>query len=191
MKKHFLFLVAVVALLSSCKKSTDQPTPELATTKVLLLKVNYATNIFEEGKELVLAGNPATFTPKPYYQAPGDFGSIKIVYDELGDTLFNGSIIWMGLGSISYPQNFTPASQFNRVLTNDMVYPDGGFNIIFNPYPSFNPSFNAAWAQVQSLTKVREYIQANPGGKAHLFVYTPDVSIGNPNNWSWIIMLKK
>ena len=191
MKKHFIFLIAVVALLSSCKKSTDQPTPELATTKVLLLKVNYATNIFEEGKELVLAGNPATFTPKPYYQAPGDFGSIKIVYDELGDTLFNGSIIWMGLGSISYPQNFTPASQFNRVLTNDMVYPGGGYNIVFNPYPSFCPSYAAVWAQVQSLVKVREYLQANPTATAHLFVYTPDVSIGNPNNWSWIIMLKK
>jgi len=43
---------------------------------------------------------------------------------------------------------------------------------------------------VQSLVKVREYLSKNPKTPVKLFLYTPSVGAGNPEDWDWIIFLK-
>jgi hypothetical protein len=193
MKIKILLLFAA-ALLSSCSgEENENPTANLipvpeAENKVMLLKVDYTTNAFEGGKELEFESVSETFTVDVDYQTPGDFGGIQLYYDEVNEKLFDGTIHWMGLGSISFPENLLPATAFEHVLTDDFAICVGIENV-FNPN---NEDFDyiPVWSSVQGLVKVRQYLESNPTATVKLFLYTPSVGIGNPEEWDWIIMLK-
>ncbi len=154
-----------------------------------MLKVDYLTNTFEGGKELGFSNTTASFTISNQYLPPSDFGSLKLKYQELNETLFEGTIIWMGLGQIYFPQNILAANQFTSVTTTDIVYPANGFQNVFNPSNQVYDYTNA-WLSVQRLVKVREYLKSNPAGSVKIFLYTPSVGIGNPAEWDWIIFMK-
>ena len=98
MKIKLIFLFVIIAFLLSCKKDNKilQSSP---TAKVLLLKVDYITNTFQGGKELIFSKNPSTFTISNEYEVPSDLGNIKLKYQEIDETLFDGTIFWMGRGS--------------------------------------------------------------------------------------------
>ncbi|MDR6969491.1 hypothetical protein J2X31_003524 [Flavobacterium arsenatis] len=191
MKTKFFTLLALPFLLGSCVGDEDQfnLTVPVQDNKVLLLKVDYTTNVFEEGKELTFSDTTATFTVETEYQTPADFGGIQLYYQELDAKIFDGTIHWMGLGTISYPESFDPASSFDVVLTNDFVFPTEGFENVFNPNQE-TYDYQTVWSAVQSLVKVREYLFSNPDATAKIFLYTPSVGIGNPAEWDWIIILK-
>jgi hypothetical protein len=195
MRKLLAIVTVTIFLFTSCKKDSSSNADNLITSpgfspnNVLLLKVDYTTNIFEGGKELTFANSSSTFTVSNQYAPPGDFGSIKLYYQELNEQLFGGTIIWMGLGSMNFPQSLTAASQFQRVLTNDFVTPSAGFQNVFNPQgQTYN--YLTPWASVQSFVKVREYLASNPNATVKIFLYTPSVGVGNPADWDWIILLK-
>lgn len=46
-----------------------------------------------------------------FYESPGDFGGAAAVSADTGKTVFGGGIVWMGLGKISVPQSWRPASE--------------------------------------------------------------------------------
>jgi len=158
--------------------------------QVLMLKVDYTTNRFEGGTEFHFARSTDDFTIENEYKEPGDFGYVKLLYKELNEPLFEGTIHWMGLGEMSYPEKLEPARKFDRVLTEDFVYPVNGFEDVFNPQ-NLDLEYDDAWLAVQSLVKAREYLRANPSQKVKLFLYTPSVGVGDPEDWYWIIYLKK
>ncbi|WP_026705311.1 hypothetical protein [Flavobacterium soli] len=190
MKTKIFTLFAFLLLLGSC--ATDDPGesfPLPQENHVLLLKVDYTTNVFEGGKELSFADTTATFTVETEYQTPSDFGGIQLYYQELDEKIFDGTIHWMGLGAISYPENFDPADSFEVVLTEDFVFPTEGFENVFNP-DNQTYDYQIVWSSVQSLVKVRQYLLSNPDAKARIFLYTPSVGIGNQAEWDWIIILK-
>ena len=187
MKTTVLMLLAVL-VLNSCSNNDDNGTALPQDNKVLLLKIDYNTNVFEEGVELGFE-DANDFTINVAYQAPGDFGGIQLYYEELDELLFDGSIHWMGLGSIAFPETFQPASSFEVVLTNDYVFPAEGFENIFNPNNQVY-DYEPIWNAVQSRVKVRQYLAANPDATVKLFLYTPSVGIGNPAEWDWIMILK-
>ena len=60
---------------------------------------------------------------------------------------------------------------------------------VFNPNNS-TYNYNEIWTSVQSLVKVRQYLNSNPNATVKLFLYTPSVGIGNPAEWDWIIVMK-
>lgn len=177
-------------LFFSCSKiEQDDPfNSSLTANKVLLLKVDYLTNTFEGGKELTFNQPTTTFTITTDYKSPGDFGSIKFTYKELNQPLFDGTIIWMGKGQMTFPNNLIDPKQFELVKTYDIVYPKG-FENIFNPNNQ-TYDYSPIWNKVQMLSKVREYLKSNPGATAKIFLYTPSVGIGNPADWDWILLLK-
>ncbi|MDR3261018.1 MAG: hypothetical protein LBT78_04200 [Tannerella sp.] len=170
----------------SCEKDIAQS----IKSNVLLLKVDYTTNTFEGGKELVFTAPSESFTITSQYIEPSDFGSIKLFYSETGETLFYGTIIWIGSGEILYPENWLLAEDFDRTLTEDFVSPRNGFEDIFNPHDE-TFDYHAIWAHVQHVVKAREYLQSNPNQTVKLFLYTPSVGVGNPKEWKWILFLKK
>lgn len=180
-------VVAILLLLASCTPEKNQVTPQ--SNKVLLLKVDYLTNQFEGGTETSYTTDTPAFTIKVDYIEPLDFGNIKLSYQELNETLFDGSMIWMGTGIISYPDSILPASTFTRVLTNDYISPDSGFVNLFNPQ-NIPYNYSQVWTSVQSLVKVREYLASNPYSPVKLFLYTPSTGPGNPAEWDWIIFMK-
>ena len=190
MKKPLFVLLVFISLFSSCSEenapvddTTDEP------NKVLLLKVDYLTNIFQGGKETTYSENSNSFTISHQIVAPVDFGNIKLKYDEINQILFDGDIIWMGLGQIHYPQNMLAANQFGAVLTADVVFPTKNFNPIL-PQPNLGNNYNQVWMAVQNLVKVRQYLISNPTGVVHLYLYTPSVGVGDPADWKWIILMK-
>ncbi len=98
MKLKILLLACVGILLFSC--TSDDPgqpsnTEPITGNKLLMLKVDYTTNQFEGGTEFEFNQPATTFTVTNEYQAPGDFGWVKLYYDELDTKIFEGEIHWM------------------------------------------------------------------------------------------------
>ena len=190
MKKLLLIIFFFVSLFSSCTEenstsaeNTTQP------NQVLLLKVDYLTNTFQGGKETSYTETSNSYTISHQSIPAVDFGNIKLKYNEINQILFDGDIIWMGLGQIHYPQNMLAANQFDAVLTADVVFPSTNFNHIL-PEPNLSNNYNQVWMAVQNLVKVRQYLISNPTGVVHLYLYTPSVGVGNPADWKWIILMK-
>ncbi len=191
MKKIILSLITapfilfiIILSFSSCKNIDES-----GVSKVLVLKVDYLTNKFEGGTELTFTKSSPNFNIQPIYISPGDFGNMSMIYQDINELLFDGSIVWMGKGYIKYPRNFIPANRFEIVLTSDYVIPKNGFENVFNPNNT-NYDYSPIWSSVQSLVKVREYLRSNPNSTAKLFLYTPSIGAGNPEDWDWIIFLK-
>lgn len=189
MKTKILFLFLIGILFGCNSDNMDMNIDTDAPNQVLMLKVDYTTNTFEGGTILGFSQKTDKFTITDEYVPPGDFGSVKLIYKELNRTLFEGTIHWMGLGKMIFPEKLEPAGSFEFVLTEDLRYPNG-FEIVFNP-DNRELDYDKAWLSVQGLVKVREFLAANPNQKAKLFLYTPSVGVGDPKDWYWVIYLKK
>jgi len=183
------FIAFILVLISCSKENNRQPSPTTSSNNVLVLKVDYNTHQFEGGKELTFTDTSTNMTITKQYVAPADFGSIKLAFQELNEILFDGTIVWAGLGQVNYPQNLLSANQFDRVMTTDYVTPVAGFENVFNPDNTLY-NYNAIWTSVQSLVKVRQYLNSNPNATVKIFLYTPSVGLGNPADWDWYIFMK-
>lgn len=191
MKTKFLFIV-LAGILFGCNSENIEMDTNIETdapNQVLLLKVDYTTNAFEGGTILGFSKQTDNFTIINEYVAPSDFGSIKLIYKELNQPLFEGTIHWMGLGEMRFPQKLEPVSAFKHILTDDLRYPKG-FENVFNP-DNIELNYEKPWNSVQGLVKTREFLAADPNQNAKLFLYTPSVGAGDPNDWYWVIYLRK
>jgi len=195
MKKTILLFGLTLAMsLTACSDddtSTNQPA---GNNKVLLLKVDLLTNTFEGGKELSFE-EADTFTITPEYVSPADFGSIKLKYEETGETIFDGTIVWNGLGRMTYPGTLDTPNSFN-VMDNEVPVPESsqfqvvefsGDGIGFTLMPSDR---EAIWESISHLQLVEDYRTSNPDAKVTLFLYTPSMGMGNPMEWDWFVILK-
>lgn len=189
MKTKALFFILIVILFSCNSDNMDINIDTDAPNQILMLKVDYTTNAFEGGTVLGFSKPTDNFTITNEYVSPSDFGSIKLIYKELNQTLFAGTIHWMGLGKMTFPEKLEPPSSFKQVKTFDLRYPNG-FEDIFNP-DNRELDYDKAWQSVQGLEKVREFLAANPNQKAKIFLYTSSVGAGDPKDWYWVIYLKK
>ncbi|MGN6298219.1 MAG: hypothetical protein ACTHM7_15625 [Ginsengibacter sp.] len=189
MKRSIPIIVLLTLFLSCSKVDLKKIQADQVANKVLMLKVDYTTSKFEGGKEFTFKNPTQSFTIDNEYHAPGDFGSIKLIYQELNEPLFDGTIIWMGSGKMAFPADLQPPSKFTSVLTQDIVYPINGFQNVFNPNNE-DYDYTTAWMAIEHLVKVREYLKSNPGETVKIFLYTPSVGVGNPADWDWIIYLK-
>lgn len=191
MKRNNLLLLAF-SILIGCE--SDKPSIKKdQINDVLMLKVDYTSNVFEGGKEFDFSRQSDSFTIVNEYKAPGDFGSVKLVYEEINEVLFFGEIHWMGLGKMKFPVKLQPSDEFIFVDTEDYVTPANGFENVFDPNMQRGKNFDygKVWASVQNLAKVREYLGSAPGQTVKIFLYTPSVGAGNPADWDWIIYLRK
>jgi len=199
MKKTML-LFGLCALFASCADDdaapANNPSP-VTGNKVLMLKVDLLTNAFEGGKQLEFDAAVETFTISADYNVPGDFGDITLKYSELNASLFAGTIHWMGLGQITYP-DFELSDTFTLMQgetampgANDFEFVGYGGELGSpSPYYQENADVAAIWDAVDNLQLVQDYRAANPGAKVQLFLYTPSVGVGDPAQWDWIIFLK-
>jgi hypothetical protein len=196
MRKIIYFLALIPLFIFSgcddcdCNHNTNNDeNPRDTINKVLMLKVDYTTLAFEGGIEYVFNQQTDSFTIDIEYVDPGDFGSIQLTYQELNDTLFFGTIIWMGCGEMIIPEALESAGHFDSVLTDDVVSPINGLqNILVDSSPP-NSYYNI-WMKVQNLVKVRQFLQSNPNQIVKLFLYTPSVGMGDPLEWDYFIFLK-
>lgn len=192
--KNKILLMGLCLLAMACSDETTQDVAAVKENNVLLLKVDLLTYAFEGGKEFTFEDAQA-FTIATEYQFPGDFGGIKLKYQELDAPLFEGTIHWSGLGQMTYPQIDAPSAFASSDIA--AALPDESLREIVeyteSPLPvewPYAPDFNALWNAVDNLTLVKEYRQSNPNAKVNLFLYTPSVGVGDPADWDWFVILK-
>ena len=207
MKRITLLAVLAFMAVSCSEDSVTQPvggnpeaaippvdeTPVVATeNKVLMLKVDFETNIFEGGTELIFP-EADTFTISADYNSPADFGDITLNYAETGQPLFMGSIVWNGTGSMVFPCALTQADGFETDSDAAPMPPVSQFEKVmydeFAIYPAVI-DYQSIWANIDNLVQVKAFRQSNPNAKVHLFLYTPSVGMGNPAEWDWYVILK-
>lgn len=190
-----LIYISFTVLLFACNKESNPPLigssePSPPPTKIILLKVDFVNRNFEGGKEINLSTHNYTKDSIPVridYRSPGDFGYIKLFYRPTNDTLFNGSIIWMGRGNIAYPTVFDTATKFKN-LNYTINKPDSSrFQKIYTIPTSLNDT--VPWTAINKLDVVRNYLQAHK--KIGYFLYTPSVGVGDPAEWDWFFVLSK
>ncbi len=160
--------------------------------KVLLLKVDFLTHAFEGGKQLVFKETPG-FTIGYNYQPPGDFGSIALLYTETAQPIFEGTIIWMGLGQMQYPQSLNPAAAFSAFPNPLPMPPADAFDILYYDPSAYYPDpvpLASIWNAVDNLQIVAQYRHNNPGAAIRIFLYTPSVGVGDPADWDYFVILK-
>lgn len=209
MKTKIIFLVSIALLLLGCSPDQDTTLPNSAqpenrqshttynhhlpyANKIVLLKVDFLTHHFEGGKELVFKG-AQNFTIASVYQSPGDFGGVSLKYAELNETFFEGTIHWMGLGQMQYPEQLDSADAF-QTISNAVPMPNASLLATvaydeFAYYPDPMP-YAALWSAVENLQVVAQYRVSNPQSTVNIFLYTPSVGMGNPEDWDYFIILK-
>jgi len=196
MKKTIL-LFALSALFAACSEDDAQPVQAQnevdIENKVLLLKVDLLTHAFEGGKELIFPEADG-FTIETDYLSPGDFGNITLKYAEVDQMIFDGTIHWMGLGNMNYPENLDAPETFSIVEDAAEMPALSGFELVSYGNEGITvpiePDHQLIWNSIDNLTQVKAYRQSNPEAKVHLFLYTPSVGIGNPEEWDWYVILK-
>ncbi len=196
MKTKISFLLLIAIFLGCDFADVDVDTDVetdfemYAPNQVLMLTVDYTTNAFEGGTVLSFSKQTKNFTITNKYVQPSDFGSVELTYKELDEKLFFGTIHWMGTGKMTFPEKLGSSDMFKLASTKDYIKPINGFEDIFNPN-DLPLNYEKAWGAVQGLVKTREFLTANPHQKAKMFLYTPSVGVGNPEDWFWVIYLKR
>lgn len=191
MKKIILTLISIV--IFSCTNDAE-PTMTNETNKVVLLKVDLLTNEFEGGKKFEFSESDS-FTITYDYHPPGDFGGVSLFYSELNEKIFEGTIIWLGSGHRSYPEELDQQENFTTISeTLEMPESDMFETIFLEDYTFFyffdTVDYEGIWNAIANLEVVKSYRDSNPQGKINLFLYTPSVGIGNPAEWDWYIYIK-
>lgn len=187
----------VVLLISffflTCSNSDESTTLAVESNKVVLLKVDFTTLNLEGAKELTFEEDTDDFTISFDYQSPGDFGSIKLFYQQLGQLIFDGSIIWLGLGEIAFPVSFINVENLNTIDNPVEAPPVSLFqNVLYDEFAYYpeDLDYMALWDAVDNLELVSEYRLNNPDAAINVFLYTPSVGVGNPLDWDYFIILK-
>ena len=95
----------MLLLINSCGDDNEL---NMSNNSLILIKVDYLTYNFEGYYEIPINEIDYSNDSIPLsvnYFPPGDFGSIELIYNN-SISVFNGTIVWMGLGQILYPENF-------------------------------------------------------------------------------------
>jgi len=186
MKQLVIFICIV--LLFGCSKDDES----IQSNSIVLLQIDYMTNVFEGGKEISISTAISSSDTIPIsvdYRPPGDFGSITLYYQPTNEMIFNGTIIWMGTGHISFPDDFDSADSFSK-LGSEIEQPNiTRYQTIY--YDLYNQpiEYTNLWNAINKLEIVADYLNGNK--KIGLFLYTPSVGIGNPDEWDWFVILNK
>ncbi|TXD82066.1 hypothetical protein ESY86_17695 [Subsaximicrobium wynnwilliamsii] len=185
--------ILMLALLFSCSEDATEAIDDLQESDVLMLKVDFTTHAFEGGTQIVVAEPSSDFDITSSYQAPGDFGGIQLYSANSNTLLFDGTIIWMGLGLMEYPASIKPASSF-ETLEEALPLPsaEAFSKVMYDEYAYYPEDMNLAtiWSAIDKLAVVKDFRQSNPEAKIQLFLYTPSVGIGDPADWDWMLFLK-
>jgi hypothetical protein len=189
---------ALLCLYVSCKKDVGHIKPSESpeeiisvspATKILILKVDYVTKSFKGGTEIALAPHSFTADSLPIaesYVPPADFGRLSLIYAPTSDTLFNGTIIWMGSGAEKIPSQLSPATSFAKMNSSVALPSASRFQQLHRTFPASRDTI--PWDAIKNLSVVNQYVSGNTK-KIGYFLYTPSVGIGNPLEWNWFFYI--
>ena len=190
LRKSKLYLLIVgffstFLLTSACH--FDQGEVKIPTNKVLVLKFDEESKDFSWGREYLYYDHPKTFTVTANKEINAEETVINVFYEEENALLLKATAKHALLeGDILIPEDFKPADHFEKVTTNDFVTPANGYKEISEDLlPEVH--FESMLSKVQSLVKVREYLQTNPNQQVQVFLYKPTIKSSNNNRWIFIL----
>ncbi|MDR3251220.1 MAG: hypothetical protein LBT42_06115 [Tannerella sp.] len=189
----FIFALLGMTAVLSCDNGESKE-EEKEEGKVLLLKVDCLKSEFESGSEVTLSMPTKTFTLDDETVEPSDFGYIKLFCTETNDTIFHGTVVWMGVGEIIHPEKWTEAGDFEVAPERNIIIPSGGFENACEQGESAEYDdewVSNVWGAVQQLKKVREYIAANPDQKIKVLRYQPEAGGSAATHDKWILFVKR
>ncbi|MDL2277216.1 hypothetical protein LJC57_01360 [Parabacteroides sp. OttesenSCG-928-G07] len=189
MKLKAFFCIACLFLLFGCD---DDDKPEIVIcppvgSYVFTFAVDYTTNDFLGGYVIDLPQETDFLKFACTYKSPGDFGSVSW-YDETTETeLFSGTIIWMGKGKRTFPEEIDSPSSFIKRDTKTAMpefvllqHDEYGTNYE-------NIDYEAIWKPLEYLQNVSWLQSSSP---AYLYLYRPSVGLGDPKDWYWLVFLE-
>lgn len=181
--KAWSIIISLMVLLACSKKDT-------ANSTIVLLRVDYSTLEFKGGttfKYNSAASEGTNINLITEYQAPDDFGNLKISYQNPNNVIFDGSIIWDGQGEINIPASFNAPNTFIHT-NNDITAPQKYKFQIINDIEVDIP-YSYLWGSIRDLQVVESCLAS--GKNIGIFLYTPSVGPENQSDWDWFIVLNK
>lgn len=189
---RFLFSLTTVLLMLACSESRPPQSPGGVTaTDLIGIQIDFQTGAVEGGAyyaniDLSYAADSLPIGLKSYTPA-GDFGNIQWEWKPSQELLFNGDIVWMGLGTRIVPEwliapedlgwNSTPAAapdsaqqQWLAKKWNENLPIDG----------------SKLWSESLHLPCFHNRREDLP---IAIYLYTPSVGIGDPNTWKYWIWI--
>ena len=157
---------------------------------IAVLKLNYTDFSIQGGKMLYYDCLGCTKDSIPFnvdYQEPMDFGSICLRLNPSLDTVFSGSMIWMGTGVIDFPTNFNASMPF--MSDNSVIQAPNNIQLLNQQGQQFNNAtiINQCWNTVSTLEITESF--SNFNYHAAIYLYTPKVGLTDYNYAKWIVFL--
>lgn len=124
------------------------------------------------------------------YQAPSDFGSMTWNLSPTMDAIFSGTIIWMGTGSMSYPQLSSNTNAPFDDLGNSLPIPSTiTYHDISGAQAQGNAETALAWDAVSRLRIVQLFDEDDYDVLCYL--YAPTVGMFDPGPAKWVFFFYK
>ncbi len=190
--KLFLSLL-ILLLLISCKDENSDDNVKVSKM-LMLLKLDYQTNVLEGGTQIELASYDNYFDSIPLqvnYVEPADFGSLSVYYEPTNGLIFDGSIILDSLGQVNYPGSFFASGEFS-VMDEPLPAIDSTmFQLVHYELDGTPIDYTAIWEAVSNLMNVNVYRLTKVNSKIGLFLYAPNTETGDQSEWSWYLIFEK
>ncbi len=189
-KNILLVLGFVFSLNVYCQ---DGSTIRSGYVNIATLIVDYDTYNFEGGNLSYYScpNCPTDSIPfKIYFDSPSDFGGVTFKLSSLDDTVFDATIIWMGLSQIHKPNDFstqTPYINTNVAIgkPDDLRYINTDGSVATDNY--FLNRADSAWNAIDSLQILK--IFAENGFKSAIYLYPQTLGVYDQSVAKWIIFL--
>lgn len=187
--KKLVYLFSLLLLLG-CDSLNEEPEIVICPmggSMVDVFTVDYTTNKFLGGYTVGLPVDGQPFAMECEYRAPGDFGSVAW-YDKVHKKeLFSGTIVWMGSGKRTFPENISSPADFVKLdLTTAMP------NLIPLCHDVFDTSVEGVdYAPIwQAIADLQNVSWVGELTLSYIYLYRPSVGLGDPKEWYWVVFLK-
>jgi hypothetical protein len=192
MNKLILLLVSFQFL--SCSKNSNPPSsiPSLPNNELIAIQVDFKTQAIEgyhiyNGIELTAVADSLPIGVE--YNSPGDFGDVLLYWQSVSQRLFEGTIVWMGLGQ----------RQFPAVLgnPNDLIFKTSAASMPDSSDIQWvldeNGSLQGTGVSYTEISNAIDHLSIIHNRRADLpmavYFYTPSVGMGDPATWKyWVII---
>jgi len=125
-----------------------------------------------------------------FFQAPGDFGGAAAVSARTGLSVFGGSIIWMGTGDITYPDDWRPASDLGQDCPRYPTLPPAvGYRIAESSEALSAGEVSAALDVVWDTALPEGMWTSNYIFDAVVLLYARSVGAFDPSTAEWIVLV--
>ncbi len=192
MKAGYFICFVSLFLLFGCDSDDKVPWVVICpsnNTMVQVLTVDYTTNKFLGGYAIELPHYLDTLELDCKYNSPVDFGDITWFEKKTETELFTGTIIWMGKGERSFPEEINNASSFvklDKVTEMPTFYP-----LFHDEYSKMDTNEEFDYTPIwQSIEKLQFISWMEPSTPAYIYLYCPSVGVGDPADWYWLIFTK-